>query len=53
MIIPMKKYTFLIYHEEYFSFLKELQDLGVLHIIEREKDINDGLDEKTSVIKQN
>jgi V/A-type H+-transporting ATPase subunit I len=52
MIIPMKKYTFLIYHEEYFSFLKELQDLGVLHIIEREKDINDGLDEKHQLLNK-
>nr|HQH42112.1 hypothetical protein [Bacteroidales bacterium] len=32
MIIPMLKYSFLIYHREYDAFLKKLQDLGVLHI---------------------
>jgi len=32
MIIPMLKYSFLIYHREYDEFLKKLQDLGVLHI---------------------
>lgn len=33
MIIPMKKYTFLVYHHDYDAFLKNLQELGVLHII--------------------
>jgi V/A-type H+-transporting ATPase subunit I len=30
----MKKYSFLLYHKELGSFLKEIQNLGVLHIIE-------------------
>lgn len=34
MILPMKKYSFLLYHKELGSFLKEIQNLGVLHIIE-------------------
>lgn len=37
MIIPMKKYTFLLYHKEYQEFLTELQALGVLHIIRKHK----------------
>ncbi len=35
MIVPMKKYSFLVYHKEYESFLKDIQDLGVLHVIEK------------------
>lgn len=32
MIVPMMKYSFLVYHADYLSFLKDLKDLGVLHI---------------------
>ncbi len=35
MITPMIKYSFLIYHKEYDSFLTNLQDIGVLHIAEK------------------
>lgn len=35
MILPMSKYSFLIFHQEYDSFLLELQRLGVVHIAER------------------
>ncbi len=35
MIVPMKKYSFLIYHKEYIEFLKGIQELGVLHVIEK------------------
>ncbi len=35
MIVPMQKYTFLVFHKEYDSFLNELQELGVLHIVEK------------------
>lgn len=36
MIEPMKKYSFLVYHKEYIDFLKGIQNLGVLHVIEKE-----------------
>ncbi len=36
MIAPMKKYSFLIYHKEYIEFLNRLQELGILHVIEKE-----------------
>jgi V/A-type H+/Na+-transporting ATPase subunit I len=36
MIVPMKKFSFLVYHREYEKFLLDLQDLGVLHIIQKE-----------------
>ena len=35
MITPMKKYRFLVFHSEYTDFLKNLRDLGVLHITEK------------------
>ncbi len=43
MIIPMKKYTFLVYHKGYRQFLADLQELGVLHVIAQEIE----LDERT------
>lgn len=36
MIVPMKKYSFLIYHKEYAGFLNELQKTGILHVIEKQ-----------------
>lgn len=36
MIIPMRKYSFLVYHKDYMDFLKGLQELGVLHVIEKQ-----------------
>lgn len=38
MIVPMKKYTLLVYHKEYASFLDQLQEYGVVHVIERKTD---------------
>ncbi len=35
MITPMYKYTFLVYHKEYTSFLKKIQEKGALHVIEK------------------
>ena len=54
MIVPMKKYSFLVYHKEYELFLKNLQELGVLHIIEKKLDDveNEGLREKYSLLAE-
>lgn len=35
MIVPMKKYAFLIHHKEYQQFLDDLQDLGVVDIVDK------------------
>ena len=32
MIVPMRKYAFMVYHKEYDQFLLTLRDLGVVHI---------------------
>ncbi|MDD4637838.1 MAG: hypothetical protein PHV66_09575, partial [Bacteroidales bacterium] len=37
MIEKMKKYTFLVYHKEYTTFLEEIRELGVVHVIEKDK----------------
>ena len=35
MITQMKKYTFLVFHREYEAFLKQLREVGVVHITEK------------------
>lgn len=35
MISQMKKYTFLVFHRDYETFLTQLRDLGVVHITEK------------------
>lgn len=36
MIVPMLKYSFLVYHAEYSDFLQQLKMLGVLHIQQKQ-----------------
>ncbi|HON18372.1 MAG TPA: V-type ATPase 116kDa subunit family protein [Salinivirgaceae bacterium] len=36
MIVPMLKYTFLVYHKDYNQFLESLKNLGMIHIAESE-----------------
>lgn len=52
MIVPMKKYSFLVYHKVYESFLDDLRDLGVVHINEKQKDVSDEISEKFDLIRQ-
>lgn len=35
MIVPMMKYNFLIFYKEYERFLKNLQELGLLHVVKK------------------
>ena len=46
MIVPMLKYSFLVYHKEQGSFVQDLMDVGVLQVIQKEEVI----DEKTQVL---
>ncbi|MEA3318087.1 MAG: V-type ATPase 116kDa subunit family protein [Bacteroidota bacterium] len=48
----MKKYSFLIFHQEYVKFLEKLQNLGVLHIVEREKSIDNETQETINQINE-
>ena len=36
MIVGMTKYTFLIYHKEYETFLEQMREIGVLHVIQKQ-----------------
>ena len=37
MIEKMRKYSFLVYHNDYDTFVEKLYELGVIDIIEKEK----------------
>ncbi|MDA3894213.1 MAG: ATPase [Salinivirgaceae bacterium] len=50
MIIPMQKYSFLVYHKEYSNFLTDLQELGVLHVIEKKTEITDDINKKYQLL---
>lgn len=52
MIIPMTKYSFLIYHSEYDSFLEKLQDMGVVDVIVSKKSLEDQEKEKLKSIQK-
>ena len=52
MIVPMLKYSFLVYHKDYTRFLKELRRLGVVHIIEKEKEVPSEIRDKFDHIKE-
>jgi V/A-type H+-transporting ATPase subunit I len=38
MIVPMFKYSFLVFHADYDEFLEQLKDLGVAHIVEHQEE---------------
>lgn len=46
MISPMTKYNFLIYHKDYDEFLKELRNIGLVHIVEKQEDVPDEITEQ-------
>ncbi len=41
MIVPMKKYAFLVYHADYQKFLEDLRKVGVVDVAERTRDLDD------------
>jgi V/A-type H+-transporting ATPase subunit I len=52
MIISMHKYSFLVYHKEYDSFLKNLQGLGALHVIEKAGEVDENTRNKYLLVNQ-
>jgi V/A-type H+/Na+-transporting ATPase subunit I len=38
MIVPMNKYAFLVHHGQYQWFVDELKDLGVVHVVESDRE---------------
>lgn len=51
MIQPMVKYSFLVFHKEYRKFLIDMRRIGLLHIIEKEKDLTPEIIDKYEHIK--
>jgi V/A-type H+/Na+-transporting ATPase subunit I len=43
MIVPMRKYLFLVHHADYTGFLEGLRELGVLHVREQEGEPSEDL----------
>ena len=52
MIVPIRKYTFLVYHRDYNHFLDDLSDLGVLHIVEKQTELDESTLDKLEQLKQ-
>ena len=52
MITPMKKYSFLVYQPEYNEFLRDIQKLGVLHVIAKDQDVAEEIKEKYRLLKR-
>ena len=46
MIVPMKKYAFLVHHHDYDRFLAALGEMGVLHIRERRREATATLEDR-------
>ncbi len=51
MIQPMTKYSFLVFHSDYRKFLLDLRRLGVVHVIEKEKEVTAEIRDKYEHIK--
>lgn len=46
MIVPMHKYSFLVYHADYDQFIADLKQLGLVHIIESDAELTESVQEK-------
>ena len=56
MILPMKKYAFFVYQPEYSAFLRQLRELGVLHVKEQrstkeEQQFTENIEEQQRITK--
>ncbi|MCF8233799.1 MAG: hypothetical protein K9G67_03200 [Bacteroidales bacterium] len=52
MIAPIRKYAFLVYHRDYDHFLDDLGELGVLHIVEKQTELDKKTLDKLDQLKQ-
>ena len=52
MIVAMSKFSFLVYHQDYHAFLEQVRSLGVVHLIEKQKDVPDEIRERYDLVKQ-
>lgn len=52
MIVPMQKYTFLVFHADYHPFLKGLREIGVVDIVRRTKALSEEATERLLLQRQ-
>ncbi len=52
MIVPMHKFSFLVFHKDYEDFLDKVREIGVVHLIEKQDDVSDTVREKYDLIKR-
>ncbi len=52
MIVPMFKYYFLVFHEDYQQFLEEIQQLGVVHVVKKEVELTAEIKQKYTFADQ-
>ena len=52
MITDMKKYTFLVFHRDYESFLTQLRDAGVVHITQRAAGLAEDAEMQTLIARR-
>ena len=50
MIVPMHKFSFLVFHQDYSDFLEKVQEIGVVHLIEKQDEVSDEILEKYDLI---
>ena len=50
MIVPMHKFSFLVFHQDYSDFLEKVQEIGVIHLIEKQDEVSDEILEKYDLI---
>ena len=43
MIVPMYKYSFVVYHREYSQFLRNIAELGVVDVSVSKNDVDDNI----------
>ena len=46
MIVPMKKYSFLVYHADYEAFLEKIREIGVIEVVESPGQTSDLIQER-------
>lgn len=52
MIVPMHKFSFLVFHKDYDDFLTQVRQIGVVHLIEKQEEVSDEVRERYDLIKQ-
>ncbi|NJM16962.1 MAG: hypothetical protein HC896_17725 [Bacteroidales bacterium] len=41
MIIPMRKYSFLVYHKDLDKFLADIQEIGLVHVVRKQEGLSE------------